>query len=154
MAEVTTTQDEIRKVEDELLAKRKAQEDAERAKAQKLVEEAEKRGKEAALKEYDEEQRRKKLEEELAAVKARAATLEEETRKAMEEASKRWTAEIESLKSERKGISRNDSPFATPSTPDPASDVLTRLKTDPAYADAVNRESMNAFARAHGFQFK
>jgi chromosome segregation ATPase len=154
MAEVSSSQEDIRKVEEELLAKRKAQEESERARAQKLVEDAEKRGKEAALRELEEEQRRKKLEDELAQVKARAAALEEETKRAMEEASKRWSEELEKLKSERKGISRNDSPFSAPPTPDATADTLARLKSDPAYAEAVNRESMNAFARAHGFQFK
>lgn len=146
--EKTVSQDAVKKVEDELLAKKKAAEDKARAEAAKLAEDAEKRGKENAMKEFEAAQEKKRLQEELEAVKSRAAALEEQTKKAMEESAKRFQEEIEKLKSERKGISRNDSPFNP--TPEAAKDAVADLMRDPAKKAEVDRASRQAFAKAYG----
>lgn len=143
----TITEQDIKKVEADLLAKKQATEEAEKARIRSLLEEAEKKGQAEAMKRFEDEQAKKRLEEELAAVKQRAASIEEETRRQVEEQAKKFTEEIEKLKSERKGIVKNESPFAksqTDSTPQLTPDQLRE----------IDRRSAEEFARAHGFSFR
>jgi vacuolar-type H+-ATPase subunit E/Vma4 len=132
-----------KKIEEELLAKKKAAEEKARSEAEKLIKEAELKGKEAAMKDFEESQRRQKQEEEFAALKAKAESLEAALQKQIEESNKRFQEELDALKSERKGLSRNQSPFAA--TPVEGPDLR-----DPVVMKEINQLSAEAAAKEWG----
>ena len=134
----------VAKMEAELRAAEEARIAEERTRAAKLIEDATKKGKEEAMREFEAEQEKKRLAEENAKLQARLKSLEEATAKNAEEMAKKLEAELQALKAERKGIARNDSPF-NQTTPTP--------QLGPEEIKAIDERSRKAFEDAYGIRF-
>ena len=136
--QTTVNDDDIKRVEADLAAKKAADDKAKQEEISKLLESAATKGKDEALKEFQAEQARKEAEARAAKLEEDMKRLKEESEKKVTELAKQMETKLQELDSQRKGVVRSDSPFnkTTPnSTPQ-----LTKEKMD-----EIDRRSMEAF---------
>ena len=140
------SEDEIRAIEADIKAKAFEQDQAKKVEIEKLLDQAVAKGKDEALRLFEAEQDRRRAEEERIKLGERTKQLEDEykrlqeaTAKKLEEMSKQMEEKIQTIESRPKGISRNESPFVSPT---PQSPIQGLSRED---VKEIERASMEAF---------
>lgn len=144
MTETTVSEEEIKRVDAELEAKKASEDAARKAEVEKLVDDAVAKGKEQALKEFQDAQQRKELEERAHKLESDMEKMRLDSEKKLAELSKQFEAKVQDIESQRKGISRNESPFQK-GTQQPNTPQLTKEKQD-----EIERASMKAWYAFQG----
>lgn len=145
MSSVGVTDADIAAAEAEVMKQTETANKKRQEEISSLLDEAQKKGKELALKEFEDEQRKRKLEEENQRLSEELKKTREEMSKKMEQTTREMEAKIQELASQSRGITRNESPFATPKPNAP--------NLSPEMLKEIDRRSADEFARAHGFRF-
>lgn len=141
--EIQVSQEELEEVEQEVKKKEEEEQKKQRKLQEDLLEKGIKQGKEEAMREYErmkkEEQDRKEKEK----LQSKIGELERELKEVPDKLSKEFEEKINKMRSTRRGVSRNDSPF---NKPEGMNDEQTNTPDmSPEDIKQIEKESMERF---------